>query len=276
MMKFRFRRQGADPHRERLRHDLFAFSKTVEHGFPSQPSALAYDPQLRVMAIGTKAGAVKLYGAPGVELTGLHKETATVTQLHFLAGQVGGGHLGGPGGGLTDLWPPSPTPLSPCRAGCCPCWMTTRCTSGRSTRRRAAPTWRRPAASASLRAPGSAPLSSPPPQLGWGHGGAPSLVFFHPPGAVTPLSLWVLMLFALGRRQARSARVYTRLRRGAGVGFGRGAASCEALCCLFGLGREAKKPQNNKKKNQNNKKKNSSVGTEHGVGAAPGLQTPGE
>lgn len=27
MMKFRFRRQGAEPHRERLRHDLFAFSK---------------------------------------------------------------------------------------------------------------------------------------------------------------------------------------------------------------------------------------------------------
>lgn len=30
------------------------------------------------------------YGAPGVELTGLHKETATVTQLHFLPGQVRG------------------------------------------------------------------------------------------------------------------------------------------------------------------------------------------
>lgn len=35
--------------------------QTVEHGFPSQPSALTYDPILRVMAIGTKAGAVKLY-----------------------------------------------------------------------------------------------------------------------------------------------------------------------------------------------------------------------
>lgn len=38
--------------------------QTVEHGFPSQPSALAYDPALRVMAIGTKAGAVKLYPFP--------------------------------------------------------------------------------------------------------------------------------------------------------------------------------------------------------------------
>uniref|UniRef100_A0A8C4K3T5 LLGL scribble cell polarity complex component 2 n=1 Tax=Dromaius novaehollandiae TaxID=8790 RepID=A0A8C4K3T5_DRONO len=87
MMKFRFRRQGTDPHRDRLRHDLFAFSKTVEHGFPNQPSSLAFDPKLRIMAIGTKSGAVKVYGAPGVEFTGLHKETATVTQLHFLPGQ---------------------------------------------------------------------------------------------------------------------------------------------------------------------------------------------
>ncbi|XP_036406531.1 lethal(2) giant larvae protein homolog 1-like [Megalops cyprinoides] len=87
MMKFRFRRQGNDPQREKLKQDLFAFNKTVEHGFPNQPSALAYDPKLRLMAIGTKSGAVKVYGAPGVEFTGLHKDTATVTQMHFLPGQ---------------------------------------------------------------------------------------------------------------------------------------------------------------------------------------------
>ncbi|XP_026877989.2 lethal(2) giant larvae protein homolog 1 isoform X2 [Electrophorus electricus] len=87
MMKFRFRRQGNDPQREKIKQDLFAFNKTVEHGFPSQPSALAYDPKLQVMAIGTKSGAIKVYGAPGVEFTGLHKDTATVTQIHFLQGQ---------------------------------------------------------------------------------------------------------------------------------------------------------------------------------------------
>ncbi|XP_038618445.1 lethal(2) giant larvae protein homolog 1 [Tachyglossus aculeatus] len=87
MMKFRFRRQGNDPQREKIKQDLFAFNKTVEHGFPNQPSSLAYDPKLRIMAIGTKSGAVKVYGAPGVEFTGLHKETATVTQMHFLPGQ---------------------------------------------------------------------------------------------------------------------------------------------------------------------------------------------
>ncbi|XP_047615275.1 lethal(2) giant larvae protein homolog 1 isoform X4 [Phacochoerus africanus] len=87
MMKFRFRRQGADPQREKLKQELFAFHKTVEHGFPNQPSALAFDPELRIMAIGTRSGAVKIYGAPGVEFTGLHRDAATVTQMHFLPGQ---------------------------------------------------------------------------------------------------------------------------------------------------------------------------------------------
>ncbi|XP_048220975.1 lethal(2) giant larvae protein homolog 1 isoform X3 [Perognathus longimembris pacificus] len=87
MMKFRFRRQGADPQREKLKQELFAFNKTVEHGFPNQPSALAFDPELRIMAIGTRSGAVKIYGAPGVEFTGLHQDTATVTQMHFLHGR---------------------------------------------------------------------------------------------------------------------------------------------------------------------------------------------
>uniref|UniRef100_A0A8C5EAF7 Lethal giant larvae homologue 2 domain-containing protein n=1 Tax=Gouania willdenowi TaxID=441366 RepID=A0A8C5EAF7_GOUWI len=63
------------------------FNKTVEHGFPHQPSALAYDPKLQFMAIGTKSGAIKIYGAPGVEFTGLHKDTTAVTQIHFLSGQ---------------------------------------------------------------------------------------------------------------------------------------------------------------------------------------------
>ncbi|XP_062341663.1 lethal(2) giant larvae protein homolog 1 [Osmerus eperlanus] len=87
MMKFRFRRQGNDPQREKIKQELFAFNKTVEHGFPNQPSALAYDPKLQLMAIGTKSGAIKVYGVPGVEFTGLHQDTAAVTQIHFLYGQ---------------------------------------------------------------------------------------------------------------------------------------------------------------------------------------------
>uniref|UniRef100_A0A8C5XCM4 LLGL scribble cell polarity complex component 2 n=1 Tax=Microcebus murinus TaxID=30608 RepID=A0A8C5XCM4_MICMU len=83
----RFLRPGHDPARERLKRDLFQFNKTVEHGFPHQPSALGYSASLRVLAIGTRSGAVKLYGAPGVEFMGLHQENNAVIQIHFLPGQ---------------------------------------------------------------------------------------------------------------------------------------------------------------------------------------------
>ena len=100
------------------------------------------------------------YGAPGVELTGLHKETATVTQLHFLHGQVGGCPWGGLAAAPQLPHPPhccvSPHPQGwPSR-----CWTTTRCISGRSARRRAAPTCKRPAASASRDAQGPTALST--------------------------------------------------------------------------------------------------------------------
>ncbi|XP_070250647.1 LLGL scribble cell polarity complex component 2 isoform X2 [Myotis yumanensis] len=83
----RFLRSGHDPARERLKRDLFQFNKTVEHGFPHQPSALGYSPSLRILAIGTRSGAVKLYGAPGVEFMGLHRENNAVVQIYFLPGQ---------------------------------------------------------------------------------------------------------------------------------------------------------------------------------------------
>ncbi|XP_014387259.1 PREDICTED: lethal(2) giant larvae protein homolog 2 isoform X7 [Myotis brandtii] len=83
----RFLRSGHDPARERLKRDLFQFNKTVEHGFPHQPSALGYSPSLRILAIGTRSGAVKLYGAPGVEFMGLHRENNAVVHIYFLPGQ---------------------------------------------------------------------------------------------------------------------------------------------------------------------------------------------
>ncbi|KAF7243084.1 hypothetical protein EYD10_10569 [Varanus komodoensis] len=45
------------------------------------------EPGLSVLLIPLPAPSQVTYGAPGVEFTGLHKETATVTQLHFLPGQ---------------------------------------------------------------------------------------------------------------------------------------------------------------------------------------------
>ncbi|KAJ3607796.1 hypothetical protein NHX12_024847 [Muraenolepis orangiensis] len=84
----RFRRHGQESQRDRLKQELFQFNKSVEHGFPHQPSALGYSPSLQLLAIGTRTGAIKLYGAPGVEFMGLHDENAAVTQVHFLPFQL--------------------------------------------------------------------------------------------------------------------------------------------------------------------------------------------
>uniref|UniRef100_A0A7N5ZWH5 LLGL scribble cell polarity complex component 2 n=1 Tax=Anabas testudineus TaxID=64144 RepID=A0A7N5ZWH5_ANATE len=85
----RLRRHGQESQRDRIKQELFQFNKTVEHGFPHQPSALGYSASLQLLAIGTRSGAIKLYGAPGVEFMGLHDENAAVTQVHFLPYQAG-------------------------------------------------------------------------------------------------------------------------------------------------------------------------------------------
>uniref|UniRef100_A0A8C2CAI5 LLGL scribble cell polarity complex component 2 n=1 Tax=Cyprinus carpio TaxID=7962 RepID=A0A8C2CAI5_CYPCA len=83
----RFRRHGHESQRDKHKQDLYQFNKTVEHGFPHQPSALGFSPSLQLLAIGTRLGAIKLYGTPGVEFMGLHDENAAVTQVHFLPKQ---------------------------------------------------------------------------------------------------------------------------------------------------------------------------------------------
>ncbi|XP_033211249.1 lethal(2) giant larvae protein homolog 1 isoform X2 [Belonocnema kinseyi] len=74
MLKF-IRGKGQQPtaERQKLQKDLFAFRKTLEHGFPNKPTALAWDPSLRLMIIGTASGAIKVFGRPGVEFYGHHK-----------------------------------------------------------------------------------------------------------------------------------------------------------------------------------------------------------
>ncbi|WAQ96727.1 L2GL1-like protein [Mya arenaria] len=73
--------------RESQKKELFGFRRLGEHGFPSKPSALAFDPKLKLLAIGTKTGAIRIFGAAGVEWTGQHKEDVTVAELYFLPEQ---------------------------------------------------------------------------------------------------------------------------------------------------------------------------------------------
>ncbi|XP_045535605.1 lethal(2) giant larvae protein [Papilio machaon] len=88
MLKF-IRGKGQQPsaERQKLQNELFAFRKTVQHGFPHRASALAWDPLLRLAALGTATGALKVYGRPGVELYGQHTNLdSAVTQIYFISG----------------------------------------------------------------------------------------------------------------------------------------------------------------------------------------------
>ncbi|KFB47059.1 AGAP004483-PA-like protein [Anopheles sinensis] len=76
MLKF-IRGKGQQPstERQKLQKELFAFRRTAQHGFPHKPSALAYDPKSKLMAIGTNSGVIKVFGRPGVEFYGQHTST---------------------------------------------------------------------------------------------------------------------------------------------------------------------------------------------------------
>lgn len=48
-----------------IQKDLFAYNKIADKGFPSKPSAMDYDRKLKLLAIGTKNGDIRIYGEPG-------------------------------------------------------------------------------------------------------------------------------------------------------------------------------------------------------------------
>uniref|UniRef100_A0A834R408 Lethal(2) giant larvae -like protein 1 n=1 Tax=Sarcoptes scabiei TaxID=52283 RepID=A0A834R408_SARSC len=53
--------------RTQLYREFYEFKKTVSHGFPSNPSCIAYDNHHKLIALGTKNGSIQIYGKPGVE-----------------------------------------------------------------------------------------------------------------------------------------------------------------------------------------------------------------
>ncbi|XP_017046290.2 lethal(2) giant larvae protein isoform X1 [Drosophila ficusphila] len=118
MLKF-IRGKGQQPsaERQRLQKDLFAYRKTVQHGFPHKPSAFAYDPISKLMAIGTQTGAMKVLGQPGVELYGQHtlvNNSATELNVQLLEWVYGTGRiLSLTAANQLILWEPVGTTLLP-------------------------------------------------------------------------------------------------------------------------------------------------------------------
>ncbi|XP_044143314.1 syntaxin-binding protein 5-like isoform X1 [Bufo gargarizans] len=69
---------------ESLTSEQFQVCKTVRHGFPYQPTALAFDPVQKILAIGTRTGGVRILGRPGVDCHCQHDSGAAVLHLQFL------------------------------------------------------------------------------------------------------------------------------------------------------------------------------------------------
>ncbi|XP_063973490.1 syntaxin-binding protein 5 isoform X5 [Diachasmimorpha longicaudata] len=69
---------------ENLRPEHFQVKKTFRHGFPYQPTAVAFDPVQKLLAIGTKTGSLRILGRPGVDVHVKHEGDASVLQLLFL------------------------------------------------------------------------------------------------------------------------------------------------------------------------------------------------
>uniref|UniRef100_A0A8D2ITZ6 Syntaxin binding protein 5 like n=1 Tax=Varanus komodoensis TaxID=61221 RepID=A0A8D2ITZ6_VARKO len=69
---------------ETLTSDYFQICKTVRHGFPYLPTTLAFDPVQKILAIGTRTGAIRILGRPGVDCYCEHESGAAVLQLQFL------------------------------------------------------------------------------------------------------------------------------------------------------------------------------------------------
>uniref|UniRef100_A0A8C4R904 Syntaxin binding protein 5 n=1 Tax=Eptatretus burgeri TaxID=7764 RepID=A0A8C4R904_EPTBU len=72
---------------ETLTSEHFQMCKTVRHGFPHQPTALAFDTVQKILAIGTKSGALRLLGRPGVDCHCQHESNSPVILLQFLVNE---------------------------------------------------------------------------------------------------------------------------------------------------------------------------------------------
>uniref|UniRef100_A0A6Q2XC43 Syntaxin-binding protein 5-like n=1 Tax=Esox lucius TaxID=8010 RepID=A0A6Q2XC43_ESOLU len=69
---------------ETLVSENFHLCKTVRHGFPYQPTCLAFDPVQKILAIGSRTGGIRILGRPGVDCYSQHESGAAVLQLQFL------------------------------------------------------------------------------------------------------------------------------------------------------------------------------------------------
>lgn len=70
-----------------LKPQHFSLAQVARHGFPEQPTALAFDPVQKIAAIGTRTGALRVFGRPGVDVWAQHKPEYAITHIKFVVNQ---------------------------------------------------------------------------------------------------------------------------------------------------------------------------------------------
>ncbi|KAF5403307.1 hypothetical protein PHET_03020 [Paragonimus heterotremus] len=74
---------------ELLKSDHFQVGKIAIHGFPYHPTCMAFDPVQKIIALGTKAGVIRIFGRPGVDYVVFHPSSSAVIQIIFLVNEGG-------------------------------------------------------------------------------------------------------------------------------------------------------------------------------------------
>jgi len=69
---------------ESLHPPHFSLEKTLLHGFPFKPTAMAFDPIQKTLAIGNRVGSVRVLARPGIDITFQHESRSAVIDLIWL------------------------------------------------------------------------------------------------------------------------------------------------------------------------------------------------
>ena len=70
---------------EKIHPPHLGLEMTLVHGYPYKPTAMAFDPVQRVLAIGNKEGTIKIFGKRGIDLTYQHESRRCVYILSCLS-----------------------------------------------------------------------------------------------------------------------------------------------------------------------------------------------
>ena len=65
---------------------MFDFMITCKHGFPDKPSAICFDEESGLVALGTENGELRIYGRPGVEFRAAYESRIAIKHIFALQG----------------------------------------------------------------------------------------------------------------------------------------------------------------------------------------------